>query len=167
MPAPSRRRSILRLCCWSLALAAVLVAWVRSHWLVDVLRVDALDAVTVVQTKPGGVAVELRQMKPGRPPRWPLRYGNAPVPPGWSWPGRFGFHAARQGLGGTVVDPIYEIAAPLWLPAGVLSLLTWRAWRQVRKRSRPGRCAQCGYDLRATPDRCPECGRVADEPVGG
>ena len=28
------------------------------------------------------------------------------------------------------------------------------------RRPRPGRCPQCGYDLRATPDRCPECGTI-------
>jgi hypothetical protein len=30
-----------------------------------------------------------------------------------------------------------------------------------RRRNAPGRCATCGYDLRASPGRCPECGTPA------
>ncbi|HEX4796296.1 MAG TPA: hypothetical protein VH370_21075 [Humisphaera sp.] len=47
------------------------------------------------------------------------------------------------------------ILALMILPARFLILEL-----RPRRRFTPGRCAECGYDLRATPERCPECGRL-------
>lgn len=52
---------------------------------------------------------------------------------------------------------------PMWFFA-LITLSPAVAWLwRWRVRRIPGRCAQCGYDLRATPDRCPECGAAVAE----
>ena len=53
------------------------------------------------------------------------------------------------------------ISVPLWLIAALFAAgPTLGLWRRRRRGRRllAGRCAACGYDLRATADRCPECG---------
>jgi hypothetical protein len=56
------------------------------------------------------------------------------------------------------------IAAPLLYPTALLAIppILWLV-TSVRRRRRTtgGRCAGCGYDLRASPGRCPECGADA------
>jgi hypothetical protein len=53
------------------------------------------------------------------------------------------------------------VMVPHWAILAATSVLP--AWSIVSTRRRrlaleQGRCARCGYDLRATPGRCPECG---------
>lgn len=60
-------------------------------------------------------------------------------------------------------NPTSLVAAPYWFMALMMSIplaLFVRSYRQTVGHLRAGRCAGCGYDLRATPDRCPECGAV-------
>lgn len=64
-------------------------------------------------------------------------------------------------------QPTYtrSVRFPFWL--AILPLMIWPLTALVRSTRRRRRvaaqkCAQCGYDMRATPDRCPECGAVPD-----
>jgi hypothetical protein len=59
-----------------------------------------------------------------------------------------------------VTLPYWMIVALLLLPAVAPSALRHATRWLPRRKPLPGRCAACGYDLRATPDRCPECGKV-------
>jgi len=58
-----------------------------------------------------------------------------------------------------------EVSAPLLLAVlGVLSIWGIAETRRSKheRLSQKGRCAKCGYDLRATPERCPECGTIVE-----
>ena len=74
--------------------------------------------------------------------------------------------AAGQLPDGTLVaiGTYQGVQAPLWAVATAaagLPLLRTANWLLKRRRVRPGLCARCGYDLRATPEKCPECGQQA------
>lgn len=90
-------------------------------------------------------------------------YISMPSEPAWLNAGGFSFERRRFSNGGAVGGKVMaeHLAVPTY-PLPLISgvLLAWRV-RQCRQVRTPGRCASCGYDLRATPDRCPECGTTA------
>ena len=57
----------------------------------------------------------------------------------------------------------WEVRCPYWFVCLLAAALP-TAWgvrrRRASYRAAIGKCATCGYDLRATPERCPECGTV-------
>jgi len=61
---------------------------------------------------------------------------------------------------------IYGIAfALLVIPIGVTIPYVFLVLRAKLASPKVGRCASCGYDLRASPERCPECG-IAPSKLG-
>jgi hypothetical protein len=64
------------------------------------------------------------------------------------------------GTYGRQIELRIALGWPVLLAVVVLLLCVAALVRQRRLAALHQRCANCGYDLRATPDRCPECGLV-------
>jgi hypothetical protein len=93
--------------------------------------------------------------------------GGRPHWPGFSGPDFWGIQF-RHFTEPYTPPQVYEgwaVTLPYWLITPVVAVLpgvaAWR-WGRRRRRLAGGRCATCGYDLRATPDTCPECGRGSE-----
>ena len=84
---------------------------------------------------------------------------SAPHRPAWAGQvNRYGFRYTRWSDGsgeiGVPSRPLAGVFAGIGICAG------WLAAVSSRRAKSSGRCANCGYDLRATPEQCPECGVV-------
>ena len=160
--------------CWAFNLAAATslalcigtaALWVRSFFRFDSFGWhDAPDCGFQVSSSTGEFfVVRLIHL---RPDMWGSGWSSYPISPELR-------HARRVGT--TLLGFQYYSA---WLPFGtgevlvgvpywaVLVVFALAPTVAVAKRLRSsrwsfrGRCAKCGYDLRATPGRCPECGTV-------
>jgi hypothetical protein len=157
---------------------ASVILWVRSYFVGDLIRHIGEDVIPntsyFISSTSGSLSLSRYEQTSKDP-----AIGGGRYPPGFSlerwdnradplrWPtgtiaNRLGFAAEHNRLAEgddyTLVVPYYALAvALLALP------LVWLVRSRRRARAAAGlRCAECGYDLRATPDRCPECGRAAN-----
>jgi hypothetical protein len=160
--------------------AGTLVLWMRSYWTVDFLlwrsggyasasvsvcrgSLDVMRARGIPRT------FEHVRVAPDEAacPRWAsaagLRFGAA----GFAFYAEPDVSPLGDGPGRQPV-PFHELLVPLWAIVAASGVLpsAWMFGRaRRRRRSRRGRCLECGYDLRATPDRCPECGTIVRSEV--
>ena len=152
-----------------LCLAAAAM-WVRSTRRGDVFTAGGRHGL-VIRSQPGLIIVNVSPGVAGDGPEW--RHEALPYPAGWSrwsrqdprWWNRLGF---GHDVGWTQGQRVHSLVLPYYFVVSVTGVLAglFLVAQRLRARRGPctGRCARCGYDLRATPQRCPECGAAANPP---
>ena len=134
---------------------ATLTLWVRSHWRGDRWSFIAFGHLHSLSTNYGGIYYH-RWTPYGQSWLWSTfphhpEYQHGATPRRWM--GVQLVYMARDG-GRTITIVSFWLIALLF---AIPSLMRLAGLFQTR-RSKPGACPTCGYDLRATLDRCPECG---------
>jgi hypothetical protein len=155
------------------ALLLVLMLWLTSYYRYRVFSHEG--RVLVLAIKEDAFTEEWLRTKPPTAHDWGLL-----LPAGaWRFMGiafapttiinSYSFTFTSGGRDVTMFMPLryWQLAIPYWLLAVLASAIPLARWLAVARRNirrRKGKCAACGYDLRATPDRCPECGESATVP---
>jgi hypothetical protein len=152
--------------------AAVCVLWVDSYrFHTSVSNATETRTCSLVSAAGSVVFSSLDYTEGGDGLTWGRRpaYDLASLfPPDWFMEmNDFGFAFTRKEV--EFVNPdgsktvIWNVVLPHWLLAcasGVMPLVYGVARMRRKWRCYQGRCAACGYDLRASPERCPECGEA-------
>lgn len=175
-----------------LVFVATIVLWVRSFFGSDGIArytygpagAGAFSRVRFIRSERGGIILSdfTQQSTDPAYAAWVLPRASVwefPHDPtgGPYWPAAsdlfdtlsFDINANRRLTSG-MTEAWLNVRIPYWAPAllAAIAPLWWlvrgRTWRR-RQRVAQGRCAECGYDLRATPGQCPECGAAAVSPV--
>ncbi len=150
---------------------ALIALWIQSYWFVAIFEARPrhwLDHARYVESHRGSIT--LRYVYSPLPPYAHYRFHCVPVLK-TGFPFRFwmrlfhvsGFAAKSFESGSITTRPGISIVFPHWAPAAAmlpfLLIPPVRSWR--RRRTRPGTCSKCGYDLTGNVSgRCPECGEV-------
>jgi hypothetical protein len=155
-----------------LLLVATAVLWVRSYRLVDYPKYQLDRGTAAMYSSRGGVRLSYAtatELNPGL--TWDRLKGLSYYPlndtahPFWNRLGIGVDSGQSYASGNTVASRYWGITLPHWLIAAAMVLPPLAravgCYRR-RRRSVPGLCTKCGYDLRATPDRCPECGQETE-----
>lgn len=151
-----------------LILAAV--AWVRSYdgdsltWYDRPKALEINSSEGLVQVWWGEITSRAYPKPQGwQGTFWPLgdSHFSADLRKGTTW--GFRYERWRRDTDDLKADS-HGVTVRYWALVTLCSVWPGRAvwlWRRSRRRSPPGCCPNCGYDLRASPQRCPECGKVA------
>ncbi|HEY2589613.1 MAG TPA: hypothetical protein VGI81_27960 [Tepidisphaeraceae bacterium] len=152
---------------WVLSLTlcvATIALWVANVWHEGTFGRVGSRFTAYALAASGTITLYVSATDAGDRARWLADTWPAPAGGG---PGDFQWRTLGfvQGVGGTAGRNVVRAwTAPDWFIAGLFAiapavhLVRLLRRRGARRAGATGRCATCGYDLRASTERCPECG---------